>query len=421
MSDSGMSGFGVDRRTFLTHGATGLAAVALSPDLAALLPPRPAGKQVGIGLVGFGRQGRKILRELAKIEGCRVAAVCDTDGRRLKRAGQIAGDGAESFADAAAMLADAKGVDAVVIATPTHKHLEVTLAAIEAGRAVYIETPLENTTERAGALAQAAASAGAPVAAGATARTNPVYKLARSFRRSGAIEDVVSVRAQWMDKTSWRTAAGDPVRDKALNWKLDQDVSLGLPGEMGCHAFDLLHWFCGIQPTAVTGGSAVVFHHDGRKVADTAHLSLSLPRGAHMTWEASLANSYDGELAVIRGTGGTFRLAETHAWLFKEADSPTQGWEVYAHREMVGKEQGIVLIADATKLAARSKLEEGIGLPHPPLYYALHAFVTAVAEGGEPGCTVVDALPATSVSVWAAHAARSGERIPLGPGPEGPK
>ena len=412
---------GVDRRTFLTHAASGLAAVALSPDLAALLPPRPRGMEVGVGVIGCGRHGRRILRELAKIDGCTVAAVCDSDGRRLKRAGQIAGDGATSFADSAAMLADAKGVDAVIIATPTHKHLEAATAAIDAGRAVYIETPLENTVERAGAIAEAAATASAPVAAGATARTNPVYKLARSFRRSGAIEDVVSVRAQWMDKTTWRTAANDPVRDKALNWKLDPDVSLGLPGEMGCHAFDLLDWFCGIQPTAVTGGSAVVYHRDGREVADTAHLSLALPRGAHMSWEASLANSYDAELAVVRGSGGTFRLAETHAWMFKEADSPTQGWEVYAHREMVGKEQGIVLIADATKLAARSRLEEGIGLPHPPLYYALHAFITAVAEGGEPACTIADALPATTTAVWAAHAARSGEWTPLGPLPEDPK
>jgi hypothetical protein len=50
--------------------------------------------------------------------------------------------------------------------------------------------------------------------------------------------------------------------------------------------------------------------------------------------------------------------------MFKEADAPTQGWEVYANRQQFHNDEGITLIAGATKLAEQGKLKEGVGLPH---------------------------------------------------------
>ena len=51
---------------------------------------------------------------------------------------------------------------------------------------------------------------------------------------------------------------------------------------------------------------------------------------------------------------GTIKMAETFGWLFKEADAPTQGWEVYASREKFHSEEGITLIADASQNAMTS-------------------------------------------------------------------
>ena len=67
--------------------------------------------------------------------------------------------------------------------------------------------------------------------------------------------------------------------------------------------------------------------------------------------------------------------------MFKEADAPTQGWEVYASRQRFHNDEGITLIADATQLAKQGKLKEGIGLPHPPIYYALEAFIDSALPG----------------------------------------
>ena len=87
----------LDRRDFLLQAGGSIAGLALVPDLASTGPvslPEPK----AIGIIGIGRQGRAILAELAKIDGAKVVAVCDTNPARLKT-GQERAVGAEGFAD----------------------------------------------------------------------------------------------------------------------------------------------------------------------------------------------------------------------------------------------------------------------------------------------------------------------------------
>ena len=53
---------------------------------------------------------------------------------------------------------------------------------------------------------------------------------------------------------------------------------------------------------------------------------------------------------MFYGTFATIMFRDSDAWMFKESDSPLLGWEVYARRDQILKEVGIVLRADATKL-----------------------------------------------------------------------
>jgi predicted dehydrogenase len=110
---------------------------------------------------------------------------------------------------------------------------------------------------------------------------------------------------------------------------------------------------------------------------------------------------------------GTVKLAGTHAWMFKEADATTFEWEVYATRQQFHQDEGIILIAGATELAAQGKLKEGIGLPHPPLYYALENFLLAAGEEGEPCCSAEEGLRATAVAIRAAEAVRTGAEVAI--------
>lgn len=390
-----------NRREFLVKTAGGLAAAAVLPELGFVKLPDPrAGLRVGV--IGAGRQGRSILGELTKIEGAEVAAVCDVDERRME-AGLRRSAGAEGFGDVAAMLSSGK-VDAVAIATPTPTHPEVAKQCIEAGVHVYLDGPLANTVEGCNEIVTAARSAKGIVASGLQGRANPVYKLARTFFRSDSVRDLVTLRAQHNQKTSWRTPANDPARDKALNWRLDPEVTTGLAGEWGTQQFDVFNWYTERYPVKVSGAGSIRLHKDGRTVHDTIACSLTYEDGAVLQYQATLANSYEGTYEVLYGTNAAIKLAWSHGWMFKESDAPTQGWEVYANRQQFHKDEGITLIADATKLASQGKLKDGIGLPNSALYYALGDFVACAADGSTPACVVEEAARATAIGI-AAHKA----------------
>lgn len=397
----------IDRRSFLRGTAGGLAGIALVPELDALFPRLPAGAELRAGVVGTGPRGREILDELAKIDGVVVAAICDRDKGRLRGGTRRAAEAAQ-FTSVEDMLAGTDGLQAVFVATGTDQHRPVAEAALAAGLHVWCEAPLAHTADDARALAAAGLAAGTVFAVGYEARSNPTYQRARSIFKAGGISGLVAARGAWHEKTAWRAVAPDAERERLLDWRLDPARSAGLPGETASHALDALLWFTGVTPHAVRGDGAILLHDDGRAVADTVWLDFALPRGARLSFQASLANSFEGTQLVLRGTAGTIKLASSHAWLFKEADAVTQGWEVYAHRQQFHRDEGITLIANATQLADQGKLEEGMGLPNPPLYYSLHDFVAAVLDGGEPTCSGADALPPTVLGILADQAVRAG-------------
>jgi predicted dehydrogenase len=132
-----------------------------------------------------------------------------------------------------------------------------------------------------------------------------------------------------------------------------------------------------------------------------------------LAYDATLCNSFDGQYEQLFGEMGTVKLAWNAGWLFKEADAPTQGWEVYAIREQFHDEQGITLIADATKLAAQNKLKEGVGLPNPPLWYALSDFLRSVLEGAPVVCTAEEGLRAAAVGILAGQAIETGAEVAI--------
>ena len=392
----------------------GMAATAIVPELELLTRRWRAPTSMSIGLVGAGRQGRAILGELATFEGVEVVAVCDVVEGRMK-SGLRRVKGAEGFATHREMLDKRPELDAVVVATPTHLHRQVALDAVAAGKHVYCEAPLAHTEDDCRAIAAAARGGDRVFAVGYQARSNPVYTLARTFARSGSLRDLIAMRAQYHRKTSWRTPASTPELEKALNWQLDPDVSLGLLGEFGSHQLDTFHYFLGRYPVEVSGRGSILMYDDGRGVADTVHADLVFDGGELLSYSATLANSYEGRYELLVGSMASFKLAWSHGWMFKEADAPTQGWEVYANRQHFHNDAGITLIADATQLASQGKLKEGVGLPYSSLYYALEAFLQSASEGADVACGVGDGLRTTIVAIRAARAVASGETQAIEP------
>ncbi|HKP30984.1 MAG TPA: Gfo/Idh/MocA family oxidoreductase [Gemmatimonadales bacterium] len=396
------------RRAFLRTTTGALAGIAILPDLEASVGPRAPQR---VGLIGVGRQGRTIIGELQKVPDITIGAVCDSSAARLRTAQERA-PGAEAVTDYRALLGKPE-INGVVVATPTHLHRQIVLDAIQAGKHVYCEAPVAHTVDDARAMAAAAEGARVAVAAGFPGRANPLYRRAASFLGSDTLRDPVSMVAQSNRKTSWRFPASEAGTDRAVNWRLDPDVSLGLAGELGAQQFDVASWFMGGSPARVSGRGAIRLHHDGRTVFDTVSAELVWANGVALQWSATLASSYGGQFEVFHHVNAAMRLAWTQAWLFKEVDSPQQGWEVYATKQQLFNEEGIVLVADATRLAAQGRLKQGAMLAESPLYYALADWLDAASAGSQPACTMAEGAKSTVIGIRTNEAILAGKTLEL--------
>ncbi len=404
----------IDRRTFVSQAAGTIAALSLIPE-ALPAPARRRGAPLPVALVGIGRQGRQaIMPELNKLDAVKLVAVCDNDPSRLESGVSRAG-GAQGFADHKELLEKAKDVKAVIIATPTHLHKDIALDCLAAGKHVYCEAPIASTVEDCRAISAAAAGAKTVFASALEGRSDPVYVLSRSFYQTGVLRDLVSLRAQHHEKTSWRTPAPDPSRERARNWKLDKDVSIGLAGELGTIQYDVFHWFKGEYPVSVSGAGSIRKWNDGREIDDTVACAFTFADGLRLDYNATIANSFQGRHEILHGSDAAIKLAWTAGWMFKEADSPTQGWEVYANRTQIYSQEGITLIADATKLASQGKLKEGVGIPNPPVYYALNDFFTSVIEGKPPVASADEGMRASIIGILANKAVVTGSTVAIDP------
>jgi len=339
-----------------------------------------------VAVIGCGEWGREILKELSLVtvtdkntntvtKRAEVVAVCDPYAVSLRRAKEAA-PGAEGFTDYKKVL-ERKDLHAVLVATPTHKHKDIVLDALAAGKHVYCESPMANTIDDARSIAKAAReNPRSYFQSGQLLRSHPHQAFLMGFVRSGAAGTPIKARAQWNKKTSWRRAAPNPEREKELNWRLDKEISLGLIGEIGIQQIDVVNWLWNKRPVAVTGFGNIAAYQDGRTTDDTVQAIYEYADGVTLDFSASLGTSFDSQYECIYGGDSTVLSRGNKAWMFKETDAPLLGWEVYARKEVFGNETGIALIANASKSTPADK---GGNLdapnPEPPLHFALENFV----------------------------------------------
>lgn len=151
-----------------------------------------AGTRPHVLIVGAGSVGRRHARNFAEL-GCRVSAVDPRADRRDEIASEVAIVASHPTLDDALATAAAE-LDAVVVTSPTSYHVDQTLAALEAGLAVYLEKPA--ATDHAGALriADATAASGRPVLLGYTWRWWPALVHLRRLLLDGEIGRVHHMR-----------------------------------------------------------------------------------------------------------------------------------------------------------------------------------------------------------------------------------
>ncbi len=197
-------------------------------------------------------------------------------------------------------LVERDDVDLVDICTPGHTHVEIAVAALEAGKHVLCEKPLANTVAEAEEMVRAAeqaASRGIQAMVGFTYRRVPAVALARQMVADGRVGEIRHVRAQYLQ--DWIADAEAP-----LSWRLDKDrAGSGALGDIGAHIIDLTQHITGDRIMEVSGQLDTFVKE--RPIA-SEHSGLSGTAGA----ERGPVTVDDSAIFLARFTGGAAGVFE---------------------------------------------------------------------------------------------------------------
>jgi predicted dehydrogenase len=277
-------------------------------------------KEIGIGIIGWGFMGRTHAHALRAIPlfypGCGfrpvIRSVCS---RRLEAARQGADAvGAAHYTDDYRELLRRPDIDAVSISTPNHLHEEMALAALAAGKHLYIDKPLSVHGESAARMEKAARAAGRITQMAFNNRFFPSVMRARALIDEGRIGTVLSFEARYDHSGSI-----DP--NRPAGWK--QLENAGVLLDMGSHALDMLTHLIGYPQNVLCKLRTLYPERPSlgggthKNLADDqAVMLLQMPNGAVGTATASkIATGSEDELSFeIRGDKGALR------WRLMEAD-----------------------------------------------------------------------------------------------------
>ncbi len=194
----------------------------------------------GIAVVGTGYIGGEHIKAIAAHAGARLHTICSTP-RSADRARQLADTyGAGRIVTAYDEVVGAAGVDVVYLCTPNSQHVDQAVAALEAGKALFVEKPLAVTVEQCRRITGAARAAGRPVMVGHGARFSKIFVTLHQLVAAGKLGDACFVEGDYVHDLG-------PFLDlPGHDWWMDVEAEGQLPIVGGaCHPLDLMRWIAG--------------------------------------------------------------------------------------------------------------------------------------------------------------------------------
>lgn len=224
---------------------------------------------------------------------------------RAEAAEKLASEyGAKSFSSIDDFLADSE-LEVVTIGTPSGAHLDPALAALNAGKHVICEKPLEITTERIDQLIAASEANGKTLSAVLNRRFHPgmdAFKKAADESRFGTLTSA-SAYVKWYRDQAYYDSAG-----WRGTWALDGGGALM---NQSIHTVDALLYLAG--PVKSVQANAACLAHERIEVEDIIVATVEFENGARGVIECSTATwSKDGHPARVQlaGTDGSVFLAD---------------------------------------------------------------------------------------------------------------
>lgn len=203
-------------------------------------------------VVGIGGRGSWAAQKLAGDgERYELVALCEKNLGKLdyfkKGSGLEHVPGYASFAE----CLDQVAFDAAVVTTPDGTHADVAIPALQAGKYVFVEKPLDITAERCRQIVEADRQAGGKTFVGFNLRFAPVYVKIKELVDQGVIGEVLTIQADEFY---------DGGRTYFRRWNRLRAYGGGLWITKASHDFDLLYWLAGRKPLAVYASAELSYY-----------------------------------------------------------------------------------------------------------------------------------------------------------------
>ena len=387
------------RRDFLrTAKQVGLGAAALNLSVESARG-FAANDTINIGAIGTGGRCRRLMTTLAQVPNVRLTAVCDIYDGHLQMARQISDKKAlatKSFLE----LLDRSDVDAVVIGSPDHWHVPMTIAACQAGKDVYVEKPLTHEISEGPAVIQAQNDSGQIVQVGMQQRSMPQLIKARERFRDGVIGRTSKVHLTWnRNRRNYFRRRDHGIDPKQVDWKAflgnapDQpydeyrfrtwrwfwDFGGGILTDLMVHYIDVVHWF--FESNEPTRAAAIGHNYNSKdlwETPDTIHCLLDYPDKEYQVYfEGTFCNARNRAMMEFMGKKATLYMDRGRYEIIPESD------EVQAEEWVPGNDQ-----------------RKGLDFYKEPNGELLHLknWVECVRTRAQPNCTVEDGVRAANAA-----------------------
>jgi predicted dehydrogenase len=247
-------------------------------------------KKIKTAIVGTGFMGKVHTENVRRLGNVEVAAVV---GSSRERAQKFADSTGIPFAtgDLDEVLKN-KEIEAVHICTPNVQHFPMSMAAIEAGKAVLCEKPMAMTVDQAQRLVAAAKAKNTVNAVQHNLRYYPVVQQIRQMIAAGDLGDILIVQGTYSQ--DWLLYETD------WNWRLNAEDNgkLRAMGDIGSHWMDMIQHLTGLSITAVCADLA------------TFHKTRKRPQGSVESFSGKKATNQ--ELQDVPMSGDDFGVVMIH-------------------------------------------------------------------------------------------------------------
>ena len=327
----------IDRRKFLGYAAAAGAGLLLAHRRAEAAPGKRKGStdEIRIGLIGAGTQGQVLMNSCLKIPGVRFQAVCDIweayNLRRAQRMLEKFGQNVSAYEDYRQMLAEERGLDAVLIATPDFWHAPQAVDCLSSGLHVYCEKEMSNTLEGARRMVRAARETGNLLQIGHQRRSNPRYLhcYRKLIKEAAILGRMTTVNGQWnrsvQPDNGWPKGAvidGAVIRKYGFrsmaefrNWRWYRHLGGGPVVDLGSHQIDIYNWFLDSRPaTIVASGGTDFYDKATHEWFDTvlATFEYETRKGKVRAFYQTIStNSNQGYFESFMGDQGTLVISES--------------------------------------------------------------------------------------------------------------